>query len=708
MGSPLERAASLVIGTVESVAPGEITVQLDTEAPHETALNPGVPVPFPRLNNYVLVPGQGGAVVGQIVWIGIERSPFPKRKGMQDFGLVDLPFPQRRLKLTPLGTLRLRENLASHQEILEFERGVGLFPSVGDAVSLPTAAQLRAIVEVAPDAAPLELGRSALADSASIRVDPDRMFGRHLAVLGNTGSGKSCTVAGLIRWTVSVTRARRSAIAPGRVAPRRGCRFVVLDPNGEYREALDGTGASLQVLTPGIPKAGERALTVPAWMWNGHEWASFLQAAPGVQQPLLHEAIRCLKTGNVPAVAKLLSLARNLRDFADFFNILRGNLAIAFTSNAKRMESGACLAGLLDAAAALADAGDDPANGVPAPVQGGAVALRAHLDPIVAKVNANFSRAVPTPDEMLEAHRLIEVLLAQLPAAPPTVIPNSDNPVRFKVEDLAATLKQRALLSGDSRMGQYVSTLLGRLDALLSDSRLAPIVNPATSLDLDAWLGLFLGDGSETEDRIVVVDLALVPSDVMHLMIAVIGRLLFEAMQRYHRAKRESLPAVLILEEAHTFIQEGRDDPAQSPTPLQMCRRVFERISREGRKFGLGLVLSSQRPSEVSATVLSQCNTFILHRLVNDEDQNLVRRLVPDTLGSLLRELPVLPARHAILLGHASPVPKLVRVTELPEAHRPKSKDPPILDVWAGSERRDVDWTVLARAWAEGRPAPEA
>lgn len=251
MTTPLERSATLVIGTIESVAPDEFKVQLDVEAPQTTALNTGSPVPFPRINSYVLVPGQGGAVVGQVTWIGIERSPFPKRKGLKDFGLIDLPFPMRRLAVTPIGTLRVRTSPETEEEYLELERGVALFPSVGDPVSLPTGDQLRAIVEVAAEAAPVTIGRSALADNAAVRVHPDRIFGRHLAVLGNTGSGKSCSVAGLVRWTVEAVRANREAVndrdkplagAPG----QRGCRFVVLDPNGEYKDAFKDCGAKVR------------------------------------------------------------------------------------------------------------------------------------------------------------------------------------------------------------------------------------------------------------------------------------------------------------------------------------------------------------------------------------------------------------------------------------------------------------------------------
>lgn len=89
--SPFHHAESLRIGTVDFVSPDEIKVLLDIEAPESVALNAGGPRPFPRVNSYVLIPVDDGLLVGQIEWLTVERSAFPKRRGMQDFGLIDLP-----------------------------------------------------------------------------------------------------------------------------------------------------------------------------------------------------------------------------------------------------------------------------------------------------------------------------------------------------------------------------------------------------------------------------------------------------------------------------------------------------------------------------------------------------------------------------------------------------------------------------------------
>ena len=113
----LEEISALTIGSVESVAPAEIHAVLDIDAPQTTALNSGVPTGFPRLNSYVLLPNEAGAVVGLVVWLGIERSAFPKRIGLKDFGLIDLPFPIRKMTITPVGTLILESEPTGMTEI---------------------------------------------------------------------------------------------------------------------------------------------------------------------------------------------------------------------------------------------------------------------------------------------------------------------------------------------------------------------------------------------------------------------------------------------------------------------------------------------------------------------------------------------------------------------------------------------------------------
>ena len=267
--TPFAHAESLRIGTVDFISPDEIKVMLDIEAPESVALNAGGVRPFPRINSYILMPVDDGYLVGQIEWMTIERLAFPKRRGMQDFGLIDLPYPLRKMSLNPLGTLRKQGEPDSYV----FRRGADALPSVGSPVILPTEKQLRSIVE-SGNRRRISIGISPIAANATVSVDPDRLFGRHLAVLGNTGSGKSCSVVGLIRWSLE-----EAAKAKNQDKSKPNARFIVLDPNGEYARAFADSGDIKARVFKVNPKAGELALKVPLWFWNSAEWCSFTQAS---------------------------------------------------------------------------------------------------------------------------------------------------------------------------------------------------------------------------------------------------------------------------------------------------------------------------------------------------------------------------------------------------------------------------------------------
>ena len=286
-----------------------------------------------------------------------------------------------------------------------------------------------------------------------------------------------------------------------------------------------------------------------------------------------------------------------------------------------------------------------------------------------------------------------------------SAVTDEGTPIPFLIGELPDYVEALATDHSGRDIAQFVDTLNLRIRSLLAGNRLRSVIHPegSSSTTLESWLTDYVGANQAENGTVAVLDLSLVPSEVIHIVVSVLARVVFEALQRYRRENGQELPTTLVLEEAHTFVH--RDLGGESAPPAgRECARVFERIAREGRKFGLGLVLASQRPSEVSPTVLSQCNTFLLHRLVNDRDQELVKRLVPDGLGPLLRELPSLPTRRAILLGWAAPAPTLVEVQEISEECRPHSPDPAFWDVWIGEEERCINWARIARSWQGGDP----
>jgi hypothetical protein len=697
MTTIVERVAALSVGHIEAVTAAELRVGLFNETPQATALNTGVPTGFPRINAYILIPNETGAVVAVIKEITITRARPPDRR---DQDLVDLPFPTRSMIAIPFGTLLREGNDGQRQPLYALERGVPVLPSVGDPVLLPTAMQLRAIVEARVDDRLIQIGTAPFAGNARVWVHPDKLFGRHLAVLGNTGSGKSCSVAGIVRWSLETAAAHLATGAAGGGTPN--ARFIILDPNGEYSAAFsDGTLPVRRYAVGG--EGGAKPLTVPGWLWNGQEWSAFTSAQPGVQRPLLLRALRLSRnagssvlTARAHAVRRYQGYLRQLDQlFADlpqsvagfpqnraFGHMLEGLLGLTHTDEATLMGYGA---GTTDLVVAI-------------------TAIRAPIDHV--RASRHWTSANSSGYNDFQPNDLVTILAQLRTITDAFFIADThgeiseDAPVRFDVATLPDRIHEVAIATGGQAVAN-VEPLINRIQVMLGDAGLLPVIDTAGAASLTDWLNNLLGPAQKSTEPLVILDLSLVPSDVVHIAVAVISRLVFEALQRHLKARNTTLPTVLVLEEAHSFVRRDADVGA-SAEAADLCRQTFERIAREGRKFGLGLVLASQRPSELSPTVLAQCNSFLLHRIVNDVDQNLVRRLVPDGLGGLLGELPTLPSQEAILLGWAVPMPVLVRIRDL--EHRPRSADPAFWGTWLHQKGEPPDWHSLATSWEGAGP----
>lgn len=695
MSSLVDFLASRIIGIVHEVQADEITVQLASDAPRTTAINTGFPTGFPRINGYVLIPNEMGATICLVKSIKVEQGEsLSKVKRELDF--VDLPSSRRSMKVLPVGTLQVNRVGGDFQ--VKVQRGVDVFPSIGENVMLPNVDQLKAIVQGDEEALDkrVEIGTSPIAGNAPIYIDPNKIFGRHLAVLGNTGAGKSCSVAGIIRWSLE---AAKKALANQTDNPN--ARFIILDPNGEYSKSFEDLGARVFKVES---ENDANQLKLPAWMWNGDEWASFTAATPGVQRPLLFEAIRRLRSGmgagsdidvetrNMLRIYRLrITHSRSDGDFLATGGRLLGPVAV--------------LQGLIaDIDNLLGDIR------VTTPISTQLTNIRAIVDGLETS-HRSGPRAGATgqfwynPFTNQEIQGLIDTISAAFAALGGTenddLGASEDSPIPFILNDLPHFVDALATDSNGRDVTQFVDGLRIRLRSIFRRDTFSKVINPNPTISLDSWLNNYVGEDKATNGTITVLDLSLVPSDLIHVVVGVISRLVFEAIQRYRRDTGNDLPTVLVLEEAHTFVH--RDLGSEVGTPAgRSCYRTIERIAREGRKFGLGLVISSQRPSEVSSTVLSQCNTFLLHRLVNDIDQSLVKKLVPDGLGDILRELPSLPSRRAILVGWAAPAPVLVEMKELRKEHRPRSSDPRYWEVWTGKlpeDARAINWAALVKTW---------
>lgn len=676
MSTLSEFNAGLTIGVVESVSPNILSAVMTPDAPHGTALNTRAITRFPRLNGYVVIPSEAGAVIGLVTWIGVEADRSPTAIAPD---IVALAAPRRRMRILPLGTVN---EDATGGAVLE--RGVLLFPTVGDPVLLATRDQLRCLgLPETPEN--VRIGISPLAGGVAVRVDPDKMLARHLAILGNTGSGKSCSAALFLRRAIEA--------ADG--AQGDGPRIVVIDANGEYQQAFDDLG-SVRVRRFAVePDEGCESLRVPAWLWTSREWVAFSGAQRAAQAPFLRQALRLLRSGGAlsdPTRARTFTVCRSF-----FVQARRRAIQVGAAGDFKqRMDAGHVISAMLawsqrcaadetlpeaqphaeSISAACADARADSFDGRywnPIDVSVWE-AIAGHL----AELSRSIEGEVPLPDV------------------------HEDDPLFFYVEDLAEAIELAALDDESASAVQWLAPLTYRLRHLMGDRRLRSIAATHEDESLVQILDNYLAP-----NQVTIIDVSLVPSAARSVVVAVLARLLFDAHERYRRVHQATRSTVLLMEEAHTFItkQRGFSEDDAPTSAVELCREAFERIAREGRKFGLSLMLTSQRPAELSETVLSQCNTFLVHRVVNDVDQNLLRRLVPDALGELLAELPSLPARTAILLGWASEIPTLVSIDELDERFRPNSRDPRFLSVWR-SAATTPGWAEVVDHWQGDSSTP--
>lgn len=675
--TPIEHLASLRVGTVEYISPDRIEVQLDIESPDSVALNTGTPRNFPRINSYVMIPIDLGFVVGQVSWITIQRSPYPKRSGFQDFGLIDLPFPLRKMELQPVGTLCATETA------YKFKRGLETFPSVGDIVILPTEEQLRSIIESGENRR-VYIGNSPLLGNAKVMIDPDRLFGRHLAVLGNTGSGKSCSVAGLIRW--SLDSARKNLLNNTNSV---NSRFIILDPNGEYSKAF-ADKQDANIYTVNIETGdGEKQLEIPLWFWNTDEWCGFTKASPKTHRTTIVHALKSVKSGitfeNLSLQRDLANYVRTVIDTIEVYKAAgtpwgKFPLPKNFHQSIEKWVTGI----------ESDESFSEELNNV---IQ----TFRTKVEDLVNARKDKFSHLDYTRGDVNSLISLLKDIYAKAGGKEEEFFPtDEDSPIPFTGENFVRSIEANAEIL---KTTDYIVTLLPRIKTLLSDVRVKNVIDNE-KLKLDEWLSSYIG--ANEKEALTVIDLSLLPSDVTSIITAVIARMVFEAQQRYLKLNKQCLPTVLVMEEAHYFIKRYNDD-IENTGPTTQCCKVFEKIAREGRKFGLGLVLSSQRPSELSPTVLSQCNSFLLHRISNDKDQELVHRLLPDNMRGILREIPSLPSQYAVLLGWASELPVMVKMRTLQKSQCPQSDDPDYWDVWTGRKERKIDWQKIANEWQNNK-----
>lgn len=496
-----------------------------------------------------------------------------------------------------------------------FDRGISQYPSVHDEVHLVTEEDLARIYG-GVDTGQVTIGRLANAEGIPVRIDLDKLVTRHSAVLGSTGSGKSTTVASLLR-----------AIAVGSVGDAGGgfpsARILLIDIHGEYGRALKSVAAVFRV----NPSEGEHPLHVPYWALDPADLLAFLMGRMD-DKPLTQVLDR------------------------------------VFDQRVKRVEA-AAIAGV-----------DLSSMTVESPVPYSLKQLWLDLIDPEVKTWDDKQRTQPALLDPGNADSL----------TPPKYKPAT-------TDNTAPYINNIGILGIRRPLDQMRSRLLDRqYDFLLHPGPWEPNLRGEVQKDLPDLLAAWFGH----DKPITILDLSGIPSGVLVRLIGAILKIVLESLF-WGREKSEGgvrRPVLIVMEEAHRYLSREMDGPA---------RTMVQRVVKEGRKFGIGAMIISQRPTEVDETILSQCGSFVALRLSNASDRAKVQAALPDSLAGIVDTLPVLRTGEAIVVGEAARLPIRCRISLPSEENRPNSEDPDVSKRWHQA-RTEENYERVVAAWRSQNP----
>lgn len=599
-----------------------------------------------RLGSFLMIPAQSEYVVAEVVGLR-ERDV----AGGGD-GQLDKANSAKYLDVVPVGMLPANAEG-------KFRFGVSVFPSLYADALYALDGELDRIFDTEANAVPgighgqadcvpagatryrnLGIGQSVVFEDYEVKVRIDDFFGGHVAVLGNTGSGKSCTVASVMQALFEKPDEHHA----------RGASFVVLDVNGEYERAFArlpttaDIGVSRLVLDG---SARDGRFRLPHWYLDLSEWELLLQASERTQVPILRMAL---------GLATLFGAA-NVGQLNDVRNhILATCITLILSDETPPGAKQTRIRGILQRFRT-------------------AQINTASVIPMVAINYGNMPGLDAAYQFLAGGGQHPGFVIADLK------LPDYDGtPFNFTALgdaiDLALLYEEA---HGNRQIRDYCSQMVTRYKALEERGDYQFLRHEADAAgDRETFLSSLLGlkpidgGGYTKAAQIVLLDMNAVEDEVVELVSAVIARMVFRLLRQAE--PRNRFPVHLLLEEAHRYI-------ASTPSRHAVdASRIFERISKEGRKYGLFLLVASQRPSELSKTVLSQCSNFVVHRIQNPDDLSQIRQMTPFISDSVLRRLPSLPKQHALVFGNSVNLPTTFKVRRADPL--PASDDAKIVDLW--------------------------
>lgn len=660
------------IGRVVAVNGFSVKVELDSSQRSPVRASIDGAETHIRINAFVTFDlGAGDSVLGVITNLYAREIFEPD----DDELTLELARPRRLATVQLLGSVHARQ-----KGRIDFDPGISVLPTLDTPAIPATPDILASVLESAPtrNAGPdkvsidgkLLIGKASAVIERSLFGSFNDLFSRPLAVVGNTGSGKSCTIAHIIQQAVRTHE-------PSCQRPR----FFILDINGEYSAAFNPTEHARQ---PNRLYINGKEATIPIWLMNAYEVCQWLSASEQTQQPALI---------NLWAIAKgaTSSAGKGHLDIKHGLSLLTIVSSIANDDSQRRKGRS-----VYEAWGAIK---------LFLPWMRTETATKDHyetIEGIFVKFDPNgwdYDRSFGESEKGLRdaIGAIITEVEKRLGDAPTLIEQTADKPVYFPTSrlDNPSYLEDAAELSpGDRSIRQFLQGLRLRIQNRRSDKRWHSLYNyeELGVKTVEDWLQL-LGFGEEKAADVCVIDCSMLAHDVLPYACGIIGRMLLELRECAKAEARFTDPWVVVLEEAHNYVKPRRQDETRG---VEVSRETFERIAKEGRKFGLSLIVASQRPSDVSPTVFSQCANFITHRLQNPDDIEHFRKIVPSQSRRLLDQITILGAGEGVVVGSAFNVPARVQV-QRPSPEPASQSSRPFTGWAAGSSAFDL--TSALKTW---------
>jgi DNA helicase HerA-like ATPase len=514
------------------------------------------------------------------------------------------------LECQPLGTL---------VDGKEFKRGSSLLPVPTEAVFAVDQSTLD-LIFAAGAKFDYPIAPLAMNNRINLMVNGNGFFGKHVAVVGSTGSGKSCTVARILQDAVGIEQKKNK-----HAKAQKNAHVVIFDIHAEYARAFqldDDQNFTLNVLNV-------ETLALPYWLMNAEELESLFiesnEANSYNQVSIFKQAVILNKAKHNPSIREMTY------DCPVYFSIQE-----------------------------------------------------------VAHYIENMNREVigKLPNENLPK------------LADKSLVKSREEQYFDKVHEFVPWSNSNADRASTGPFNGEFNRFVSRLSTTLSDRRLNFILNPTradgnvfSTADFDQIVKQFIG--YLTKSNVTIIDLSGIPFEVMSITVSLVARLIFDfsfhySKMRHQDKKLNDIPVMIVCEEAHNYI------PKSDIAAYKSSRKSIERIAKEGRKYGLSLMIVSQRPAEVSDTIFAQCSNFISLRLTNSDDQTYVRHLIPNNVNSITDVLPNLADGEAVVVGDAMLMPAIIKM-EKPDPE-PQSESIDVYREWR-EDWRDVSFAEVIKKW---------